>query len=269
VAGRGSDYIYGYDCESISDDGHQFYLQWQFVLADGEGGGFWDCSVTSPYLMGAFETFRNRNTQFVRCNTENGAYSANASGGFLFDDCVATMTGDAQKVETDGSLFWDQSSPVININANISSEQTELGGWVRNPTFTQLTPYNTKNHILTGITIAPEYLKENGDPNVLISGEYPRTPFAKGLFTFPVVETPTTGGSFPQGCPAIMSNGKCVIRGIRVTGALPATIRGDTVPFGAKDGWRITQCVVDYIDIPSGANVFLAGNLTNDEYEAL
>ena len=260
IGGSFSNYLFVYDCDVVLDDGHQSYIQWQFQLADGVGGGFWDCTVTSAYVLGGFELFRHIRGQMVRCTGVNAVFSENSGGNFFIDAPTGTITANSQKTST----FWSKlSEGFISINANIPSDLLEDGGWVRNPTFTHAAYFNANQDVLRGIIVSPQHVDADGNANVLISGGYPLNPTAGGLFTLP-----NYSGTIDLGIQttpvAISSNGSAVVRGIRVIGTPPETPDVNSRPITLQGNTGIvTQCVADAIV----ANTEV-GNQTNAEYEA-
>ena len=272
IAWRNCLYCYAYDCDVVHTTGHRFYFQWAYNYADGFGGGCWNCTVNAIYTIPGMEAFRHRFAQFVGCTLHNAGLSINSSGEFLVDGLRQTFSANSQKVESsvDNPFgYWHTNMESISINANIASDQVLLGGWVRNPSQTQAGLLNSNKNKIAGCIIAPSYHTADNEPNVLVTGGYPLNPEAGGLFVFPDYEEP---GPLPVGgfgSSAVLSDGKCVVRGIRVIGGNHGSTNKYRVPIAAEGGSIITQCVVDYIYTPAVGTIELSGNMTNAEYEAL
>ena len=255
VAGQSSDYIFVYDCDTISDDGHQFYLQWQYQLANGVGGGYWDCTCTSNYFFGGFEGFQSVGLQMVRCTGVNSGFSTESSGAFLIDGCTLEVTANSQK----NSGFWNKLSPAFAVSNNVGGGFTDLGGWIRNLTFTHAAYFTSDRNLLRGIVVGPSYVDADGEPNVLLSGGYPLDPTAGGLFTFP--DYIGTLDSSLYGEPQALE-GHIVVRGVRAIGAPKTPNQYPILDAGTSIG-RVVSCVADTIRAGTSA-----GNQTNAEYEA-
>ena len=251
-------YVYAYDCETVSDDGHQYYLQWQYQFADGTQCGAWDCSVTSAYMFGGFETFRSTYCQFVRCEGTNAGFSTESSGGFFIDTCSVTITANSQKTST----FWSRLSPTFAVSDNIGGGFTSLGGWIRNPTVTHAAYYNANQDILGCINVSPSYTASNA-ATVLVSGGYPLNPSAGGLFTMPDYVTPVNEvtGVGPQ---VISCDDEVLVWGVRANfSPNPAGARYSAIAFPGGGNGRVVQCVADSIVALS-----VESCQTNAEYEA-
>jgi hypothetical protein len=209
-----------------------------FQWADSRGGGAIDCSVTSTHMTGGFEAFRSSGVTFIRPVGVNAAFAMNSAGDWLIDGAVLTIKGGAQMSQAS----WAIQSPVVSINNNIKPPDASisLGGEIRGAVIVQLDYVNDKRESFTGIIIGPE------NPNVLVSGGYPKTGALGGLIQAP--DYNMIGGQGPRG---IACDGDAVIKGVRVVGTprTPGYTQTNSINFAnAQKGFgTVIDCIADTI----------------------
>ncbi len=190
-------------------NGNREYWGWMFI-AHGHsiGGGFRDCSVTSPTVMAGFESFSSFGTHFINCSGVNATVAINCGGGFLFKDCVFRFTPNSLP---DDSNFKFVGQGIININSN-TQDPTYLnfGGRVENVTMIQDGYLSSELDLAHGIIVND--LNQNV---VVIGGRFVAPPYAGNpRFTHAVALNSTARNLYIDGFTA---NSK----------ALPLSLNGD------------------------------------------
>jgi hypothetical protein len=243
-----------YDCHSTLTETHEAYVGWTFQTANETGGGFQDCTVTSPYLVKAFEVgFASADTNAIRCGGQNALLAANSSNGWIFEGCHSIITAGSWQ-----NAFFGLNEAVFNINSNAFGGSGRQARGVVNCRVVQ-EDYIDGTNSLPHIGIDASYAL------IPITGEYPRCPVADnhgGYFEAPDWDpSSVTGGS------VILSTGSdIVISGIRIVGAAK-TVGTWSGPYAKnislQAGGSVSNCVVDTIQ--SGPT--LSGNISNEIYE--
>jgi hypothetical protein len=212
-----------------------YNAQWYFGGSDATNTIVSNCNFWGRYLSPAFETFRSSGAQFLNCVSTNGAFSSNASGGWLISNPTITITPHSW-TEMNGFNTYAINQPMININSNIHPPDASmtLGGTVRNVAFTcQGSVGYTDNSFIFGAFVGVD------NPNVT---------FDHGFFRYPIQDGEPTQ---LVGAAGIVAQGSlatgplnCVANDITVTG-FSAAFFGNIHIDGT--GATATNCHATYI----------------------
>jgi len=203
------------------------YWGWTFNWTDSTGGGCVDCSVTSPTMIGGFQSFKSEGTQFIRAIGVNAHISMNDAGNFLVDGGQLTMK--ANSINTIQAHPWQfPGEAPVQVGTNIGNNHAYLGGKINNLNIT------VENYIdaahdspSSGINIGIN------NPNVSVIG---------GSYTAPTGYTGAYGN--PEG---VLSTGaNTIVDGFHVTGRINKQGAMDLyhTNIGVSDG-VIKNCVAD------------------------
>jgi len=207
-------------CSLIMDYAQHNYNGWAMQVATSTGGGFTDCTVTSNFLIKAFEMFEATSTVMTRCNGTNAIYASNSCTNSTWKNCTSTITANSWVT----SSVTDIGDAVYQIN----SQQDQIGksgNSVVNCNVIQ-TGYVDGTNSLPHITI------DSFQINTTVSGGYPACPVGSnygGYFEAPDWKV----GSSQFGSTILVQGPNATINGVRIVGkAVAKGVLGTTNQYG-------------------------------------
>jgi hypothetical protein len=226
--------VWAYRCTYTQTDYNPAYIQWAFQWGDCTNGGCEDCTITSTYAIGGFESFNSTGHQFIRLTTTNAGGAQNNSQDYVMEDCSVTFTSGYENVG------WATTNPMVNINTNNGSNNVANGGTVDNITLVTTYDGSAENNLCRGIVV------NASNPNITITG---------GSYTAPDYLAPSTF----NGPIGIQSTGpSTTVSGFSACGALKAGAASvSNANIGVAAG-SVTGCIADVIVVTSGTN---SGNI--------
>ncbi len=145
------------------------YIQWLLHWADHTGTAgvksVYNITVDSPYLTGAFEMFKCRNTWFDNITTRNGTCANNGSEDSKYSNITITIEQNTQYIGEEGAAS-SSNNPIFNINNNIGVAANLVDGGI----------------IIDGFSVVQDFINPSNDlmSVVVISGQTPNCQVMNG-----------------------------------------------------------------------------------------